>query len=84
MNEKHFNPVDYFFTWTEDWFEWDFVRAEQKARQDANELYFRLRRERKNPRKRTLKNQLITRGGIGSGHPQIEQIVDVFYVTWEE
>ena len=80
--QKAFNPVNYFWTWTKDWYEWDREAAIKAARRDRDAEAKRLEARGYRVRKSSSPNQLITRGGIGSGHPQIEEIVTVYRLDY--
>ena len=81
--QQHFNPVDYGFQWTDDWYEWDrdaghaAARAARAAR--AKELKARGIR----PRLTSIPNQLVSRGGIGSGRPHVEFVATCYILCYE-
>ena len=77
-SQQTFNPIDYFFTWTDDWYTWDSKAAKKAALQARNAEVKRLRAEGYTVTTFTLSNQIVTRGGIGSGHPQIETVVSCY------
>lgn len=78
--QETFCPQDYGFEWTEDWYRWDY-KAGHKAALAARNLYAKRMREAGHAvRCGSLPNSLMTVGGIGSGHPQIEHVVTVYYV----
>lgn len=70
--QRSFNPVDYHFRWTADWYEWDSASAHKDARQARDAEAKRLRAAGYAVRVSAISGQLITRGGIGSDHPEIE------------
>jgi hypothetical protein len=74
--QRIFCPVDFCFTWTPDWYEWDAKEATKAARKARDTEVKKLRKAGKTVTCFSLPGQLITRGGIGSGHPQVE-----FFVT---
>lgn len=76
-----FNPADYNFEWTDDWYTWDADEARKVALKARNDKAKKLKAGGKKVRKFTLKNQLITRGGIGSGHPEISMVVNCYGVN---
>lgn len=78
MIQKMFSPLDYGFSWTENWYEWDSKSAKKIALQERNKEAKRLEREGYTVKKFTLSNQLCSRGGIGSGHPHVEFVVNVY------
>jgi hypothetical protein len=94
MFTRTFNPVDYNFNWTpaEDptnhfdhgWYKWDY-EAGHKAAQEARNAAARDYKARGyKVRSRSHKGQRITRGGIGSGHPEITHIVTVYSLIIED
>ncbi len=73
-----FSPINYGFQWTNGWYTFN-REAAQKEALKARNLF--AKEEKKRGRKVvnfSLPGQLITRGGIGSGHPQIEVVVNVY------
>lgn len=82
MSQFNFNPADYCFSWTTDgWYEWD-RKAAQKAAMTARNVHAKVMAAKgKRVIKSSMPGQLITRGGIGSGKPQIEMFVTVYTVT---
>lgn len=81
MDQQTFNPIDFGFEWTATWYNWNRTEAHKQALAARNKEAKRLREQGKRVHCRTLKNQRITRGGIGSGHPHIEQVVSVYMLT---
>ena len=81
MTQFIFNPADYNFEWVNDWYTWDAEAARIKALRTRNAKAKELKTAGKNTRKFTLKDQLITRGGIGSGHPEISMVVNCYGVN---
>lgn len=80
--QKTFNPANFGFEWTSDnWYSWDHKSAHKAALKARNVLANNLKAGGKNVSKFSLGGQLITRGGIGSGHPQIEMFVTVYGVN---
>ena len=77
-NQKTFNPVDYGFQWTDNWYTFDYGTARKLAKQARDKEVRELREQGHEVTCFCLSNQLITKGGIGSGRPQIEQVVSVF------
>ena len=89
MPQRMFNPADYAFQWTsptaEDpmgWYKWDSKVAHRSALQDRNKYVMTLHRKGKNPVSFSLQNQLITRGGIGSGHSEINLVVTCYGINY--
>lgn len=89
-----FNPIDFCFKWTEasdslnpndlGWYEWDRKKAHSEALKARNARAKQLKKDGYTVTTFTLSNQLVTRGGIGSGHPQIEAIVNCYYLNAEK
>lgn len=79
--QEGFNPADYRFQWTDDdWYEWDRKGAHSDALKARNAEAKQLKADGWEVRKWTLKDQLITRGGIGSGLPEISMVVTVYMI----
>lgn len=79
--QETFNPVDYGFQWTDDgWYKWARQPAHKAALQDRNARARELKRAGWTVRKSTLSSQLIRRGGIGSGKPDIEMVASVYMI----
>ena len=81
-SQQIFNPVDYCFAWTADgWYTWDrpaaFIAA-RRARDEAAREAFKAGHQ---VRKFTLRDQLISRGGIGSGKPHVDFVVTCYGVN---
>jgi hypothetical protein len=91
-NVRSFNPINYGFKWTliegneYGWYEFDSAEAHRLAKLECSEFVRNLKScpEISNVHRHTLKNQLITRGGIGSGHPEISEFVTVYEVRYDE
>lgn len=76
--QRSFNPFDFCFTWTDNWYIWDAKEARTQARQARDAKARELRSHGLTVDKWCLPNQLVRRGGIGTGHPDIEQYVTVY------
>ena len=76
--QKTFNPTDYGFRFTADWYEFDAPAAEKAALKARNSEVKHLRAAGYEVRPFALGTQLITLGGIGTSHPQIEVCVKVY------
>lgn len=74
-----FNPVDYHFSWEGDWYRWDGEAARKAAMADRSAEAKRLRKDGWTVRLWSQKS-LISRGGIGSGHPHIELWTTAYYI----
>lgn len=81
MDQQTFNPIDYTWNWTATWYAWNRTEAHKQALAARNAEAKKLRQQGKRVHCQTLKGQRITRGGIGSGHPQIEQVVSVYMLN---
>lgn len=87
MAQQTFNPINYGFRWTDDgtefgWYEFDQEAAIKTARKERDALAKELKAEGRTVRKFSMGKQRITRGGIGSGHPEVDFIVPVFGVNY--
>ena len=81
MNQRTFNPANFEFAWTADgWYTWDRTAAHSAALKARNTEAKRLQAQGKRVIKSSLPGQIITRGGIGSGHPEIDLCVTVYMV----
>jgi hypothetical protein len=76
--QKIFNPMDFSFSFTDDWYSFDRKAGHKLALAERNRVAKNLRKQGWTVRTFVLKNQLCTRGGIGSGKPQIEAIVNCY------
>ena len=80
--QQTFNPIDYGFNWTEDnWYTFDYDGAHKRALAARNKRARELRKRGHKVTVSTIKNQRITRGGIGSGKPEITQIVSIYMLN---
>lgn len=77
-SQQTFNPIDYGFSWTDDWYTWDRKAGHSAALKARNAEAKRLQKAGYTVTKFTLSGQLVCRGGIGSGHPQIETVVNCY------
>lgn len=78
MAQQTFNPSNYNFNWTDNWYEWDRKIAHKEALKARNLCVKLHKASGLTVTTFSLPNQLITRGGIGSGNPQIEMYVTVY------
>lgn len=79
--QKTFNPANFNFAWTDDgWYEWDHKAAHSAALKARNAEAKALQAQGRRVIKSSLPGQMITRGGIGSGKPEISMFVTVFMV----
>jgi hypothetical protein len=81
MTTVTFDPIDYGFRWTDDWYEYDGKIAEDKAKAARDDYAKQQRRLSRTVKKRSSRTNLRSMGGIGSGHPHIELVVPMFHVT---
>ena len=81
MNSQSFNPINFGFTFTADWYDFDSKAAHAAARKARNDEAKRLRKLGHKVLCHTNGKQLMSRGGIGSGKPHIEVIVSVYRLT---
>ncbi len=79
--QKSFLPIDYKFEWTEDWYKWDAEAGRTAALKARNAEAKRLKDKGHTVRKFSLRDQLISRGGIGSGKPHIELHMTCFLLN---
>lgn len=70
----YFDPIDYGFEFVGDWYRFDSKTAHSKARRARDDFA-----KKHGLKKGCLGKQLRTMGGIGSGHPEISEIVSVYY-----
>ena len=83
MAQIMFNPLNYGFEWVGDWYKFDSHAAHKAALKARNAKMKELRAQGISARGFSLSNQLVTRGGIGSGHPQIDLIVTAYGINFE-
>ena len=81
LSQRTFNPADYTFEWTDGWYVWDSKEAHRQALKARNDTAKELKAAGKKVKKFSTRNQLITRGGIGSGHPEISMVVNCYGVN---
>lgn len=77
--QQIFNPIDYAFSWTDDgWYTWDSKAAVKHARQARDRAVKQLKADGRTVSKFSLPGQLVRRGGIGSGKPDVEFVVTCY------
>ena len=81
FSQQSFNPIDYTFEWTDDWYKFDYEESHKMALKARNAKARELRKQGHTVRCFTLKHQRVSRGGIGSGRPHIEQVVNVYMLN---
>jgi hypothetical protein len=84
MNQALFDPIHYGFKWTADWYEFDRTKAMRAARNARDAVARKMRKQGREVRCFTIRDQLRTKGGIGTGHPQIEEVVNVYGINYRE
>ena len=80
MRTVTFDPTDYGFRWTEDWYEYDGKPAEDAAKKARDDYAREQRKSGRTVRKRSSRNNIRSLGGIGSNHPHIELFVPMYHV----
>lgn len=80
INET-FDPIHYGFEFTADWYTFDSLAAHKAARSARINRAKELRKAGYNVMVSKDSKQLRTMGGIGSGHPQIEEVVSIYRLT---
>ena len=83
MTQQTFNPVDFGdFRWTDDnWYSWNQSAGQLEARRARDAKATILRKAGHQVRKFSLRNQVISRGGVGSGHSHVTFVVTVFGIN---
>lgn len=82
MAQETFNPINYGFEWTEDWYKWDSKAAHSAALKARNARKKELAKRGVQAKGWSSSGQLMSRGGIGSGHPHIEEICTVYHLDY--
>jgi hypothetical protein len=79
-----FNPIHFGFHWTDDgsWYEWDRDAAHKAAQRERNLAAKCLRQAGRKVRCFNTPNQLMSKGGIGSGKTHVEFVVTVYGLEW--
>lgn len=72
--------TNYHFNWTSDWYAWDASAAKKSAMAERAADAKQLRAEGYTVRMHSQK-ALMSKGGIGSGHPHIELWATAFYLV---
>lgn len=83
--QQSFNPADHCFTWTVDgsqygWYEWNGKLAHSQALKARNAAAKVAKAHGKSVKCWSSPGQMITRGGIGSNHPEINMFVTVYHL----
>lgn len=79
--QRIFNPIDFGFEFADGWYSFDRKAAQSAALKARNDFVKQVKAQGKRAVTFNLPNQLITRGGIGSGNPQIEVVVNCYGVN---
>ena len=80
--QQTFNPIDFGFRFTADgWYEFNRREASRTARRKRDAVAKELAKAGHAVTKFSLPSQLVSRGGIGSGHPHIEEVVTVYGIN---
>lgn len=80
--QESFSPVRFGFEWTSDgWYKFDREAASKAAMSARRKRAKELKAKGWTVRNWTLSNQRVTLGGIGSGNPEITQIVSVYMLN---
>lgn len=80
--QRIFNPIHFGFEFTADgWYTFDRKTAQSAALKARNDFVKQAKAQGQRVSTFSLPNQLITRGGIGSGNPQIEVVVTCYGVN---
>ncbi len=80
--QRIFDPISFGFIWTDDgWYSWDSKAAHKAARQARDKAAREFKAEGKSVKKFSLPGQLVRRGGIGSGKPDVEFVVTAYGVN---
>lgn len=82
MGQRIFSPANYTFALVGDWYEWDGKAAKAQAMAARSALCKELKAQGIAYRLFSLPGQDITRGGIGSGHPEISLQCSCFGVNY--
>lgn len=82
LAQYSYNPIDYHFAWTADgWYTWDREAAVKAAKAARAARVRELKAQGFEVRMFSMAHQLVRRGGIGSGHPDVEFFVTCYFVN---
>jgi hypothetical protein len=78
--DQSFLPTDYDFEWIEggNWYKWDYKRGHLLAKQARDARAKELTRAGYKVKKSTSRNNLISKGGAGSGRAHLEFVVTAY------
>ena len=89
MQTASFNPADYCFRWTPPpegqdfgWYEWNEHLAHKEAKRERDAMERLHVDAGRKVRKGTIRNQLITRGGIGTGRFNVEATAKIYTLAY--
>lgn len=84
--QEHFSPLDTeHFAWTEDgWYSYDPKAAHKAALKARNARAKALEAMGYRVHKTTFPNQLVRRGGIGSGKPDVDFVVSAYCIDYRD
>jgi len=77
-SQQIFSPTDYNFDWDGDWYKWDAKSGRSAALKARNAQARKLAKLGYTVKKFSMRDQRISKGGIGSGHPHVEFWVTVY------
>ena len=81
VKQYSFNPIKYTFKWTDDnWYEWDYKSAHRQALNARNKKAKALENQGYKVSRWYSPCQRVKQGGLGTGKPEIELIVNVYHV----
>ena len=76
--QEFFSPLKHGFRWTEDWYEFDDKPAHKASKKERDTRARDLRKQGYSVSCFTLRNQVRSKGGIGSGKPHIEIVCHAY------
>ena len=82
MGQRIFSSANYTFAWVGDWYEWDGKEARKQAMAARSAFCKELKRDGIPFRIFSESSQLVRRGGIGSGHPEIDLVCSMYGVNY--
>lgn len=74
--------MNFGFEWTNDWYSFDDAAAHQAAKAARDAMAKELRAAGHKVSRFQMNNQLVSRGGCGSGRPHIELIVTAYGINY--
>lgn len=77
--QKYYNPADFEFEWTKNnYYSWDRKAAHKAALRARNDEMRRLQHEGYDVTAFILRDQIVSKGGIGTGRPHIKLSVTCY------